>query len=173
MKKRLQMASVLLLFMSCQNNSEKKGNMDSTQQMLLYVRLEGENNGCVTSNDYLAITNYINKPKTAAELYKIATQYLDTAKATFEVNAVTFLAKDLSYPASDWNSVIAAKNKKYYLIGFEFNHFTQSYKKDPKKLFAIMSWKDGQVREYDIREEKRFIDSILKSPVPLTIGSTE
>ena len=121
----------------------------------------------MTSGDYVAITNYATSPKTAAELYNMALQYLDTAKATWEINEVTFLAMNVTRPLSDPSFAATDKDRKYRLITFGFNHDSEKTKNDPKRLSFISLWNEGQVREYDCRDEKMLFDSILKSPTPL------
>lgn len=133
--------------------------------------------GSLRYSDYLAINNYEAKPATARKLLQLANLYLDTVHAKLAIEVITFMAKNVESPKLIWDSEIASKESKYFLIDFAYVHSIFENENRNRQLNSITIWRHGEPTTYyphyyytkngERVEGTNFIDSILNSSVAL------
>jgi hypothetical protein len=169
MKKLFEILFLSFLIFSCRNDN------NGPQEIKFYHRDRLGNGGYDCYADYLAISNYYAEPATALQLLKYSDSYLDTAHAKLAIEGITFMAKNTESPVLIWNSVIGVRERKYFVITFDYAHSNFTDVKSHRQLNSITIWKHAEpityYRHYDINRKKivqtNLIDSILNSPLPI------
>jgi hypothetical protein len=153
-------------------------NKNPGQEIKFYhrVKLGSSDYGTASYSDYLTISYYENKPATAQQLIDLANLYLDTAHAKFPIEEITFIAKNVETPKLYWDSEILGRDRKYFLVTFDYTHTVFDSVNRKKQLNSITVWKNTEPSIYHQNyfysngkrgEGKNLIDSILKSTQPL------
>ncbi len=157
--------TLMLAGYNCSNSSstEKK----ASGRVLFYHRNRLGLNEDAEYDDYLAISNYRNNTMTARDFYNIAKKYADTVKANLEVNSINIMGKDINGPRLHWDSEIWGEEKKYCVISFSFKRNRPSQAKLPIELTNITIWKNSIPLMYNLGRQKKLMDSVLNSPIPL------